>query len=274
MSDKNSSDSPYFTGSIPEHYDAYLGPYYFEPYAIDISERIDPNGLETVLEIGSGTGRVTRHLRRVLPSSCTLIASDISPDMLAVAKEKLSSENIDWRIIDAQDLPLEDNSIDLVVSCFAFMFVEDKAKAFQEVKRVLKKGGTFLLALWDKLERNGASNDFRTIVKRYLGDDIPPTCRMPFGFYDHDEIEGYLKEAGFTNIIIEDVAKTAHFASAQQAAYGLSHGGSLYNEIVKRNPAWVEEISLELEKVLRAKYGEPVSAPMSAVICRCTKPST
>lgn len=272
MQDKKSSDSnPYFSGSIPEHYDKYLGPYYFEPYAIDISERVDPHGLEVVLEIGSGTGRVTRHLRRVLPPSCKLIASDISPDMLAVAKEKLSGEKIEWRIIDAQELPIEDNSIDLVVSCFAFMFVEDKAKALKEVHRVLKKGGTFLLALWDKLDRNGASDDYRIIVKKYLGDDIPPTCRLPFGFYDHDEIKGYLEDAGFSNITIESVAKTAHFETAKQAAYGLSHGGSLYNEIMKRNPAWVDEISLELEKVLNAKYGKPVSTPMSAVICQCVK---
>lgn len=275
MPDKNSSNSnPYFSGSIPEHYDQYLGPYYFEPYAIDISKRVDPKGLETVLEIGSGTGRVTRHLRQVLPPSCTLIASDISPDMLAVAKEKLNGQDIDWHIIDAQDLPLEDESIDLVVSCFAFMFVEDKTKAFHEVSRVLKKGGTFLLALWDKLELNGASNDYRNIVKKYLGDDIPQTCRLPYGLYDHDEIKGYLKDAGFSDITVETVAKMAHFESAHEAAYGLSHGGSLYNEIVKRNPAWVDEISLELEKTLSAKYGNPLSTPMSAVICQCGKPIT
>src|SRR5688500_5275499 len=157
-----------FTGSIPEHYDKYLGPMYFEPYAIDIAKKFDPAGLQKVLEIGCGTGRVTKHLRDALPESCTLIASDISEDMLAFAKEKLKDKNIQWQIIDAQSLPFEDNSIDLVVSCFAFMFVEDKAKAFSEVYRVLKKGGLFLLSLWDKLELNGPSDTYRKIVKEYI----------------------------------------------------------------------------------------------------------
>ena len=133
MSESPITHPVHFTGSIPEHYDKFLGPKYFEPYAADIPSRFDAKKMQTVLEIGCGTGRVTNHLRKVLPESSTLIASDISPDMMGVAQEKLKEQKIEWHIIDAQHLPFEDNSFDLVVSCFAFMFVEDKTKAFSEV---------------------------------------------------------------------------------------------------------------------------------------------
>jgi ubiquinone/menaquinone biosynthesis C-methylase UbiE len=72
---------------------------FFEEYAIEVSSRIDPSRVQFALELCCGTGRVTNHLRKVLPASTKLVASDISPDMMAVAKEKLSPFSIDWQII-------------------------------------------------------------------------------------------------------------------------------------------------------------------------------
>ena len=97
------------------------------------TKRIEPSGVAVVLEIAAGTGRVTRQIReRILPSA-KLIASDISEEMLAVAKKKLSHLEIHWQNIDAQQLPFSDNSIDLVICCFGYMFVPDKPTAFAEV---------------------------------------------------------------------------------------------------------------------------------------------
>src|SRR5205085_12543594 len=114
-----------YSGSIPRHYNTYQGPVFFEPYAVEVAQRIVPNAVHMALELASGTGRVTRPLRQVIPRSAKLIASDISPDMLAVAKEKLMTMAIDWQHIDAQELPFRDNSMDLVVCCFGYMFVPD-----------------------------------------------------------------------------------------------------------------------------------------------------
>jgi ubiquinone/menaquinone biosynthesis C-methylase UbiE len=60
------------------HYDDFLGPLFFEPYAIEIAKRIDPSPVTIALEIAAGTGRVTRHIRERLAPSAKLIASDIS----------------------------------------------------------------------------------------------------------------------------------------------------------------------------------------------------
>src|SRR4030095_13861476 len=124
MNTGNNSSEPFdFSGPIPQHYDQFSGPMFFEPYAIEVSNRIDPSSVTIALELASGTGRVTRHLRGVLPSATKLIASDISSDMLAVAKEKLKALDINWELIDAQQLPFADNTIDLIVCCFGYMFV-------------------------------------------------------------------------------------------------------------------------------------------------------
>src|SRR5258707_296069 len=57
-----------FTGEDAENYDFYLGPILFEPYAWYLASKIDATNVKSVLEIACGTGRVTRHIRKILPA--------------------------------------------------------------------------------------------------------------------------------------------------------------------------------------------------------------
>lgn len=263
---------PDFSGSIPQHYEQCLGPMFFEPYAIEISKRIDPSLARFVLEIGCGTGRVTRHLRKVIPAATRLVASDKSEDMLSVAKEKIKDLHIDWRIIDAQQLPFDDNSIDFVVCAFGYMFVPDKPKAFAEAYRVLRPGGMFIYSTWDKLELNGASNTYRKLIKKILGDNLPEAYKLPFSMHDQEANKEMLQAAGFSKVAVESVDKVSFSQTAKEAANGLAHGGSIYNELMKHDPSMVEEIVVTLEKELSEKFGAaPMMAPMRAVICQAWK---
>ena len=273
MDNKPDSSAAFsFSGSLPEHYEEYLGPMFFEPYALEVSKRIDPSSIHFALEIASGTGRATRHLRERIPGTAKLVASDISPDMLLVAKEKLRNINIDWQILDAQQLPFNDSSIDLVVWCFGYMFVPDKSKAFAEAYRVLKPGGSLLFTTWDKMERSAISDVYRKAVKKYLEDPLPESYNLPFSMNDETAIRSDLQDAGFSKIIIEKVGKLAISPTAKEAAYGLTQGGPVYDELMKRNPAWIEEIKITLEKQLAKKFGgAPMVAPMSAVISQAWK---
>ena len=272
---KMNNQSPYtstFTGSIPRHYDQYLGPMFFEEYAIEVSSRIIPLTVKVALELSCGTGRVTNHIRNVLPATAKLIASDISPDMLAVAREKLHSSNIEWQIIDLQQLPFNEHGIDLVICCFGYMFAQDRAKAFNEAYRVLRPGGMLLISTWDKLEYNEASNVFRKTVKKYFGDSLPETYKLPFSMHDPAIIKKQLLHSGFAKVNADVVEKNSICTTAKEAAYGLVQGGSLYNEIIKRNPSWLEEISANVENELKEKYGAaPMVAPMRAIITQALK---
>lgn len=256
-----------FSGDVAAHYDQFLGPLFFEPYAIEVAKRINPATVSVALEIGSGTGRVTRHMRERIQARGKLIASDISDEMLAEAKRKLSHLDIDWQVIDAQQLPFNDNSVDLVVCCFAYMFVPDKPKAFAEAYRVLRPGGMFLFTTWDDLEHNAASYVSRSIAKEYLEEPYPESYNLATSMSDEAGIRSLLQDAGFLNISIEKVQRSSVSPTAKEATYGLVEGGLIYKDIKKRNPAWIEEIKMKVEKELSAKYGSsPMIAPMSAVI--------
>ncbi|HKO79310.1 MAG TPA: methyltransferase domain-containing protein [Chitinophagaceae bacterium] len=254
------------------HYDHFLGPLFFEPYAIEVANRIDPSPVSIVLEIAAGTGRVTRHIRELIATSAKLIASDISEEMLAEAKKKLSHLDIDWQNIDAQQLPFGDNSIDLVVCCFGYMFVPDKLKAFAEAYRVLRPGGVFLFTTWDKLEHNAASYTSRLLAEKYLEGPLPESYNLAVSMSDEGVIRSLLEEAGFSKICIEKVKQFSVCPTAKEAATGLVEGGFIFKEIRQNNPEWIDEIKNKLEKELSEKFGAaPMIAPMSAVISQAWK---
>lgn len=253
-------------------YDEFLGPMFFEPYAIEVAERIPPSSVSVALEIAAGTGRVTRHIRKRIPASACLIASDIDENMLAIAKEKLSDLEIDWQNIDAQQLPFSDNSTDLVVCCFGYMFVPDKPKAFSEAYRVLRPGGMLLLTTWDKLENNAASYTARSAAKKYFEGELPESYNVATSMHDEAMIRSLLEQAGFLKISIEKVQKESVCSTAKEATIGLVQSGAVFQEISRRNPAWIDEIIITVEKELSEKFGAaPMTAPISAVVSQAWK---
>jgi ubiquinone/menaquinone biosynthesis C-methylase UbiE len=254
------------------YYDQFFGPLFFEPYAIEVAKRIDPGSVSIALEVAAGTGRVTRHIRERISPAAKLIASDISDEMLDEAKKKLSHLAIEWRNIDAQQLPFNDNSIDLVVCCFGYMFVPDKQKAFAAAYRVLRPGGMFLFTTWDRLEQNAISYISRSIAKEYLEEPLPASSDLATSMSDEAGIKSLLQDAGFSKIAIEKVEQFSVSATAKEAATGLVEGGLYYKEIMKRNPVWIEEIKIKVEKDLAEKFGAaPMIAPISAVISQAWK---
>ena len=105
-----------------------------------------PDGSK-VLELGCGTA--TMWIERDKIDKCSLILSDLSEGMLNVAQNNLSNyKDIEYKVIDIQDIPYEDNSFDIVIANMMLYHVPDINKALAEVKRVLKKDGVFYAATY------------------------------------------------------------------------------------------------------------------------------
>jgi SAM-dependent methyltransferase len=145
-----SDDATGFVGNIPENYDRGLGPIIFADYAGHTARLVAGYAPSRVLETGAGTGIVTRRLRDLLPATTRLIATDLNPPMLEVARKKFRpDEPIEFQHADAMALPFADASFDAVVCQFSVMFFPEKEKSYREAYRVLAPGGRYVFSVWD-----------------------------------------------------------------------------------------------------------------------------
>jgi ubiquinone/menaquinone biosynthesis C-methylase UbiE len=261
-----------FAGSIPSLYDRYLGPTLFQPYAEEIAKRASELDPRRVLEIAAGTGIVTEALHRGLLEA-EIVATDLNPAMLDIAAQRISSDRVTFQPADALNLPFEDGSFGLVVCQFGIMFFPDKVKGNVEARRVLRDGGTYLLAIWDTVERNEGSDVIGEAVAALFPDNPPRFIdRTPFGYADRAHIERDLCAAGFDKITIETIEKRCRAPSARDLAIGMCCGSPLRNEIEERDPAMLDR-AVDAAAAALAPWEGPdgFDAPMSAHIVMATR---
>ena len=268
MRDKNAI----FEGSIPENYDRFLGPTFFEPFANDIVARLDPKSHSSVLEVACGTGIVTRRLRDRLSGEARLVATDLNPAMFALAQEKFApEENVIWQEADAGALPFADGSFDAVVCQFGVMFFPDKAAAFRETGRVLGSGGVFLFNVWDSFEQNPVARIAHETIASFFESDPPTFYLTPFGFHDANLIRRILQEAGFKEIEISVVKLPCRSRSAAEFALGLVRGNPVAAAIEERGES-VDRVVRAVEEKMGEQFGvAPVEATMQALVCRALR---
>jgi ubiquinone/menaquinone biosynthesis C-methylase UbiE len=245
-----------FAGSIPAIYDRYLGPLIFEPYAVDLAQRLAGMTTGSVLEIAAGTGMVTRALARSLPETVSIIATDLNQPMVDFAAAQEGSARATWRQADAQSLPFEDQSFDAVICQFGVMFFPDKRAAYREALRVLKSGGRYLFNVWDRIEDNEVPQIVTEALATVFPQDPPRfLARTPHGYHDPATIRDDVQAAGFKQIAIERVERRSLAPSPRDPAVGFCQGTPLRNEIEARDKSRLEEATDAAERAVAARFG-------------------
>lgn len=255
-----------FAGSVPDLYTRYMGPIFFEPYAERLAGRIAETALRDVLETACGTGIVTRALRRVLPGTAAITATDLNQPMLDHAKALPGGERVRWQQADAQALPFPDAAFDAVACGFGVMFFPDKVRAYREALRVLRPGGRFVFTVWNSLETVELQFVAHDAVAALYPHDPPGFLRrVPCGYHDTAAIRADLAQSGFDDADIETLDLASRAASARDAAVGTVRGTPLSGEIAARDPAGLDHAVEAVAEAISARFGAgPIEARMQA----------
>jgi len=174
--------------SIPEGSDLGLGCGTPTAYA-DMKEGM------TVLDLGSGAGIDCFIAAKYVGKSGKVIGLDMTEEMIKKANEnrsKVSASNVEFRLGEIENLPVDDNSIDRVISNCVINLVPKKENAFREIYRVLKSGGKFTVS--DIVVDGKITEAERHDASLWAG------CIS--GAIDRKEYVGIIRQIGFTEINI------------------------------------------------------------------------
>jgi ubiquinone/menaquinone biosynthesis C-methylase UbiE len=132
----------------------------------ELCEALDLRAGQKVLDVAAGNGNVSLAAAR---RWCEVTASDYVAALLERARERAAAErlSIAFREADAEALPFEDESFDVVVSTFGVMFTPDQDRAAAELVRVCRRGGKIGLANW-------TPEGFIGQVFKTIGKHLPP----------------------------------------------------------------------------------------------------
>jgi SAM-dependent methyltransferase len=196
-----------------ESYERYFVPALFEPCATRLVELTRPRPGERVLDLACGTGIVARRVAPIVAPGSAVTALDINPLMLEVARSAAAAEGatIDFREGNAEQLPFDDHSFDLVTCQHAFQFFPDPAAVAREIARVLVPGGRVAIATWQGLDEHPFYKQLDVAMTRRFG--ISGVGQI-FSFGDADRLRSLLSSASIEDGAVQPMSIVSTFPDA------------------------------------------------------------
>src|SRR5215216_4192737 len=139
-------DSSNLDARVAIHKRFSMNPYGWMNWVFDHLLKL-PEGAE-ILELGCGPGYLWQENIRRIPAGWRVTLSDLSPGMLDAAWRNLvvTGRAFQFKEIDAQSIPFEDETFDAVIANFMLYHMPDRSRAIHEIRRVLKPGGCLIAA--------------------------------------------------------------------------------------------------------------------------------
>jgi ubiquinone/menaquinone biosynthesis C-methylase UbiE len=173
-----------------------------------------------VLDIATGIGEPALTAARKAGPSGKVTAIDISPGMLAIARERAREaglENIEFQEADAETFRLPNSRFDAIVSRFGLMFLPNLPNALRIMRDALADDGRIAAAVWSSPDKVPAlSMPLGIVMKEASAPPPPPGSPGPFSLADAEILRQRFEQAGFRDINIEKRDMSFRLPSPEQ----------------------------------------------------------
>jgi ubiquinone/menaquinone biosynthesis C-methylase UbiE len=173
----------------PQYWSQHFEPYFLPMYK-KVLENLDLTEYSMLLDAGCGSGLFSS---MAIKPGAQVIGIDAAPGLLEVARQRNPQNN--FMEEDLEAMPFANNSFDIVTGFNSFQYAGNFENALLEAKRVLKKGGKLVLAIWDKPEMSDGTKVLKAIGS--LLPPPPPGTPGPFALSEDGKIESICKSIGF-----------------------------------------------------------------------------
>jgi enediyne biosynthesis protein CalE5 len=164
-----------------------------------------------VLDIACGSGIPAIPAAQAVGPAGFVLATDQAPEMVEVARENAKNEavsNIDFRLVDGEQLNVEPNSFDAVTCRWGIMFMPEPVLCLRQAYEALKANGRIAVAVWGPPERNPfVALPMMVARKYYTGPPLPDPLAPGgvFSFADKNRLQFVFEQAGFRDIHIDEM---------------------------------------------------------------------
>lgn len=226
---------------------------------------------DRVLDIGCGTGAVSFAAADLVGRSGHVLATDISPPLLARAAQRLAAlPNASARVADAQVTDWPDAPFDHALSRFGVMFFADPPAAFANIARALTPGGRMTFAAWAPARDNPFWRIPQTAAVRHLQEPprVPPGEPGPMGLSQRDVAEAHLLAAGLAEVSVEPREIVLHFDGGAAGLARLCTKIGAASRVIRLFEATAAQIAaIEAEMAARfSEYEDDGSLQLPAVV--------
>lgn len=215
--------------------------------------RVGPG--DRVLDVAAGAGGQTLAAARRVGPTGSVLATDLSANILEHAESearRAGLSHVEFRVMDGEDLQLDSESFDAVISRVGLIYFPDRARALAGMLRVLKPGGRLGAIVYSTPERNGFFSKPVGIIRRHAGLGPPlPGQPGPFSLGSPGVLEQALGEAGFRDAqvrAVEAPLRMPHSAECvrfERESFGALHQMLSGLDEAGRHAAW-DEIARDL----------------------------
>lgn len=193
-------------------------PILFDPWGRRLLENVPVSPGQAVLDVACGSGAVTRLVAAHVGEKGSVTGLDLNPGMIQTAKEVFKDVRlpVEFHVGDATEMPFEDARFDAVVCQQGVQFIPDKARAVQEMHRVLKPEGRAGFTQWLGIDHIPGYRVLCDALDRHVDPKAGDVMRTPFQPETRDNLRRIAEEAGFREVQHEVQVGSVRYPSADE----------------------------------------------------------
>lgn len=208
-----------------------------------------------VLDLACGSGEPSLTIAELVSPGGSVIASDLTEEMVAVVTENVKKrglKNVACQQIDAESIPLPDETFDRVTCRFGVMFFPEPVKALREVRRVLRPGGRAAFTAWAPAELNPFFSAPNGVLRQHhLITPPPPNAPNVFRFAKEGSLGEALEQAGFQSIAERQQRVAWHWPGSLEEFWTWFGQGTIRSAIESAPPAQRGQVIADLQAAFR-----------------------
>jgi enediyne biosynthesis protein CalE5 len=215
---------------------------------------------QRVLDIATGIGEPAATAARRVGPTGQVVAIDQSPQMLAIARERVAAlglQNVQLLELDAEGLDLLEERFDAALCRWGLMYLPHLAPALDGVRQRLLPSGRFVAAVWPTPSRVPVLSLPRAVITQYIEVPSPPPGMLgPFSLSDIGVLEQALAQVGFSEVRSEPLELHLEFASASDYARFIQAVSPSINALLASQRAEQQEhIWQAIQETVQERYG-------------------